>query len=211
MKSNFDKYTFWEEMARIKSDYKIRISQKPSARAAKRITILITTAYLSCDGSVHWVQDLETAVYEAVKEKHLECDPLEMEYEDRSYICRNKKSPLHGRKIMATRFDNHMICTNAMGEAPKAKLFADILTEYLALEEVNDAKEFSGDHPRKRLDGTFRPGESRALPAQETGVTLRASYKKPSGLLGEKCPRMVGDQSRAENQLDFSKSVTENI
>ncbi len=195
MKSDFDKHAFWEEMKRIKGEYTIRVSKKPSGRAAKRITILISTAYLACNGSVHSIQDLESEIYRAVKEKHLDCDPLEMEAVERSYVCRDKKSKLSGRKIKETQFDSHRICTSEHPgqEIPKAALFADILTNYLTLEkEEQNAEKFSGDHPRARPGTTFRCEERHYVPHQEEGVAMRTTYKKPPSVPGQGCTDLDG-------------------
>jgi hypothetical protein len=185
MASDFNNHKFWDEMERIKGDYSIRVAKKPHKRSAKRITILVSTAYIESGGWIHWVQALEAEVYRAVKDKHLDCDPLEMEHEDRSYTCRNKKSKLFGKKIRAARFENHMICEVA-DDVPKAALFAGILTDYLALEkEDKDAAELSGDHPRARTGTTFGREKRHPVPPQEAGIALRTAYKKSQGVSGK--------------------------
>ena len=49
-------------------------------------------------------------------------------------MCRNDQSKFYRKKIRATRFENHMICMSAH-DVPKEALFANIVTEYLALEK----------------------------------------------------------------------------
>ena len=177
MKSNFDKYTFWEEIARIKSDYKIRVSQKPSARAAKRITILISNTYLACDGSIHWVQELEAEVYRAAKERGFECDSLELEAMERNYYCEKGR-----RKVFATVFSDHRINTSIVGDTLKARLFAQIVMDFLTLEGGLKDEELSRNNPRERFVGTFEYQKRDALPAQETGVPLRGTFKDPQSV-----------------------------
>jgi len=75
----FNKQKFWDELSVIKSEYSIKVSKRPHNRSAKRITILLSNAYLSCNGSVHWVQCLESALYRQCKEKKIDCDQLDME------------------------------------------------------------------------------------------------------------------------------------
>ena len=43
----FNKQKFWDELRVIKREYSIKVSKKPHNRSAKRITILISTAYLA--------------------------------------------------------------------------------------------------------------------------------------------------------------------
>lgn len=117
--SGFKGELFKEKLSIAQIDYNIRVTEgyNPHKRSTKRITILVSEAYLTSGGSIHWVQDLEAEVYKLCKEYYLDCDPLEMESVDRSYICINEKSKLYGKKIKATQFDNHMICTkNFSGE-----------------------------------------------------------------------------------------------
>jgi hypothetical protein len=183
------KNTFWELIAKHKEDYDIRVSASSSKRSAKRITILVSNAFLSCIGEVngtdylfHWIQDLEAELYKACKEQGLDCDGLEMESVDRTYICKNKKSPLYGRKIKATAFDNHRINTTIVGDTPKARLFAEIVTDFLTLEGGEKDEEFSGNNPRERFVGTFEYQERDALPTQETGIPLRGTFKDPQSV-----------------------------
>jgi len=142
----FDKETFWEEVKRVKNEYDVRISSKHSARSAKRITILVSTAFLSCIGGAsgtdylfHWTQCLEAELFRACKEKRLDCDPLELEGMERNYFCRKTQ-----KKVFATAFDNHRISAIITGDIPKARLFANITTDLLTLEEVKDDQKLSG-------------------------------------------------------------------
>jgi hypothetical protein len=173
---------FWKDMVRIKNDYHIRVAKKPSARAAKRITILVSNTYLACGGSIHWVQCLESEVYRAVKESGLECDNIELEFQDRSYICRNRKTSICGRKINATAFDNHRINTTEVEDTPKARLFAEIVTDFLTLEGGLKDEELSGSNTRERFVGTFEYQKRDALPTQETGIPLRGTFKDPQSV-----------------------------
>ena len=187
VKFNFDKYTFWELIAKHKEDYDIRVSASSSKRSAKRITILVSNAFLSCIGEVnatdylfHWIQCLEAELYRACKERNLECDPLELEAMERNYFCRKTR-----KKVFATAFDNHRINTTIIGETPKAKLFADIITDYLALEEeVQDDTELSRSDSRERPGSTFEYQKADALSTEEARIPLRGTFKDPSSLLG---------------------------
>jgi len=164
-------------MVRIKNDYHIRVAKKPSARAAKRITILISNTYLACSGSIHWVQELEAEVYRAAKERGLECDSLELEAMERNYYCEKRR-----RKLFATAFDNHRINTTIVGDTPKARLFAEIVTDFLTLEGGLKDEELSGSNTRKGFVGTFEYQKRDALPTQETGIPLRGTFKDPQSV-----------------------------
>ena len=188
VKFNFDKYTFWELIAKHKEDYDIRVSASSSKRSVvKRITILVSNAFLSCIGEVnatdylfHWIQCLEAELYRACKERNLECDPLELEAMERNYFCRKTR-----KKVFATAFDNHRINTTIIGETPKAKLFADIITDYLALEEeVQDDTQLSRSDSRERPGSTFEYQKADALSTEEARIPLRGTFKDPSSLLG---------------------------
>lgn len=178
---------FWEEMGRVKGEYDIRVSSKRSNRAAKRITVLVSTAFLSSIGDAggtdhlfHWVQCLEAEVYRAAKERGLGCDPLELEAMERNFYCRKTR-----KKVFATAFDNHRINTIIIGETPKARLFADIITDFLTPEEeIRDDTQLSGDNTRERPIGTFEYQKADALPVEKTRNALRGTFKDPSGLPG---------------------------
>jgi len=180
------KNTFWELIAKHKEDYDIRVSASSSKRSAKRITILVSNAFLSCIGEVnatdylfHWIQCLEAELYRACKERNLECDPLELEAMERNYFCRKTR-----KKVFATAFDNHKINTTIIGETPKAKLFAEIITDYLALEEVQDATELSRNNQRKRFTRTFEYKEERPLSFKKKGAALCGVVKNSEGVPG---------------------------
>ena len=170
----FDKETFWEEVKRVKNEYDIRISSKHSARSAKRITILVSNAFLSCIGETsgtdylfHWVQCLEAELYRACKERNLECDPLELEAMERNYFCRKTQ-----KKVFATAFDNHRISAIITGDIPKARLFADIITDLLALEEVKDDQKLSRSSNRGRIVRNFKDQKVEVNEVKKRGVAL---------------------------------------
>jgi hypothetical protein len=176
----FDKVAFWEELRWVKDEYDIRVSGKVSNRSAKRITVLVSNAYLESNGDIHWIQCLEAELYKACKERNLECDPLELEAMERNYFCRKTR-----KKVFATAFDNHRINTTIIGETPKAKLFADIITDYLALEEeVQDDTQLSRSDSRERPGSTFEYQKADALSTEEARIPLRGTFKDPSSLLG---------------------------
>jgi len=176
----FDKVAFWEELRWVKDEYDIRVSGKVSNRSAKRITVLVSNAYLESNGDIHWIQCLEAELYKACKERNLECDPLELESMERNYYCRKTR-----KKVFATAFDNHRINTIIIGETPKARLFAEIITDYLVLEEVREnGKEFSRGRTRKGFTGTFEYQKANALPIEKAGNALRSTFKDPQGLPG---------------------------
>ena len=187
MKTKFDKYRFWKEVKRIKDEYTICVSKKPHARSAKRITILISNAYLESGGWIHWLQDLQAEVYRAVKERRLDCDPLEMESVDKSYICRKEKSKQYGKKFKWTQFENHMICTEVHDrrEIPKATLFAGILTDYLLLEreeEENGARDCSG----KRFNRNLRSKQGSHVSVKKKGASIYKYQQKSQNLSGQR-------------------------
>jgi hypothetical protein len=179
MKSQFDKHRFWNEIKHIKKEYGIKISKKPHARSAKRITILTSTAFLRSNGSVHWVQCLESALYRHCKAKKLDCEKLAMEDNTRSYICRKKSNggkphKDYGKKLYSNEFLDWSICVNAT-TTPEVELFANIITDHLALEEIydDDEQELSGSSKRERGIRNSRHKEGRFKKIKEARLTLR--------------------------------------
>jgi hypothetical protein len=178
MKTQFDKHGFWNEIKHIKKEFDIKISKKPHSKSAKRITILISTAFLNCGGSVHWVQCLESAIYKLCKAKKLSCDRLEMEDNWQVYICRRKGKggkphKDYGKKLYSNEFNEWAICTTDTN-SPKAKLFANIITDHLALEEIyDDEQELPGSSKRERDIGNSRYKEGRFKKTKEARLTLR--------------------------------------
>jgi hypothetical protein len=180
---------FKEKLNAAQEDYNIGVTEggNPHKRSAKRITILVSEAYLTSDGSTHWVQDLEFEVYRLCKEYYLDCDPLEMEATDRSYVCRDKKSKLHGKKTAATQFDNHMIGTKNFSRQDVA--LARAIVHYFAHNFYKKEDKINGVtyHPGKGAVRVFRNQQSNPSPTKER---KRAALRKPNqnrtGLSGRK-------------------------
>ena len=170
----FDQLEFVGELRRIKGEYDIRVSKNPPKRSAKRITILVSTAFLSCIGGAsgtdylfHWTQCLEAELFRACKEKRLDCDPLELEGMERNYFCRKTQ-----KKVFATAFDNHRISAIITGDIPKARLFANITTDLLTLEEVKDDQKLSGSGNRRRIVRNFKDQKVEVNEVKKRGVAL---------------------------------------
>ena len=172
--SLFNFKVFKENLSKAQEDYHIRVTEgyNPLKRSPKRITILVSEAYLTSGGSVFWVQDLEAEVYKLCKEYHLDCDPLEMESVDRSYICRKKdgKGKPHrdyGKKFCATHFDNHLINeTNISKEdIPLARAVIHFFTYHYYKRE--DEKNGTTYYPGKGIVRTAGDKQSKSLPIKE--------------------------------------------
>ena len=159
-----DVEVFKEKLSKAQRVYNIRIAEgyNPNKRSPKRITILVSEAYLTSGGSIHWVQDLEAEVYKLCKEYYLDCDELEMESVDRSYICRDEKSKLYGRKIAATKFDNHLINkTNISKEdIPLARAVIHFLKNIFKKEDEKDGNTY---YPGKGVVRTSGNKQSKSL------------------------------------------------
>ena len=184
-----DVEVFKEKLSKAQRDYNIRIAEgyNPNSRSARRITILISNAHLTSNGSVFWVQDLESEVFKLCKEYYLDCDQLEMESVDRSYICKDKKSNLYGRKIAATKFDNHKIRTeNFSGEdIPLARAIVHYFTYHYYKKE--DEKNGTTYYPGKGVVRTAGNKQSKSLPVKEReGITLCDPNQKRAGLSSRK-------------------------
>ena len=168
-RSEFNLGVFKENLRKIQEGYHIGIAERgnPHKRSAKRISILVSEAYLTLGGSIHWVQDLEAEVYKLCKECQLDCDPLEMESADRSYLCKYKKSNLYGRKIAATKFDNHKIRTESFSreDMPLARAVIHLFVyNYYIME---DRKNGTTYYPGKGIVRTARDKQSKSLPIEE--------------------------------------------
>ena len=183
-KKHFDKQNFWNDLSALKKESSIKISKKPHSRSAKRITILISAAYLANGGSVHWVQCLEPVLYRQCKAKRLDCDRLGMEDNWQSYTCRRKKgsgSQNCGKKMTSNEFDEWAICTTETS-SPNAEQFANILTDYLALEEHYDEQELPGSSERERASADSRHQKRFVKTAQEARFAARESVKNQQDL-----------------------------
>jgi len=180
---------FKEKLSKAQEDYHIRVAEGywPHKRAAKRVTILVSEAYLVSGGSIHLVQDLEFEVYKLCKEYCLDCDELEMEAADRSYICKDKKSKLYGRKVIATQFDNHMIGTKNVSrqDVTLARAIVHYFTYHYYKKE--DERNATSYYPGKGIVEVFGNHQSNPSPTKER---KRAALCKPkqnrTGLSGRK-------------------------
>ena len=152
---DFDKELFWQAMKEIKKDYHIRQTSKPSARSAKRIIVLTICAYFKAGGEVHWVPCLESALYRCCKEKNLECDRLAMEDNNMPYTCKRKGHRDFGRRLSSNQFDEFSISTTE-GDYPKARTFAEYLTDFLLLEVITDEQDISRSSERAGVVTDFR-------------------------------------------------------
>lgn len=162
--SQFNLGLLKEKLSEAQSDYNIRIAEgyNPNKRSAKRITIIVSTAYLTSGGSIHHVQDLESEIYKLCKEYHLDCDPLEMESEDRSYKC--KKT---GKTYKATHFDNHMVCPRnfSRDDIPLARAIIHYFTYHYYRKE--DMKNGTRYYPGKGVVRISGYKQSNSLPIEE--------------------------------------------
>ena len=167
-----------DEVKHLKKEYGIKTSKQPHARSAKRITILISTAFLGAGGSVHRVQCLKSALYRHCKAKKLDCDALAMEANTHSYISKRKgkggkSHTVYGQKLYSNEFLDWSICVTATA-TPKAELFANIITDHLAQEEIYDEEqELPGDRQREGDFRNTRHKEGRFRKVKEARLTLR--------------------------------------
>ena len=175
---------FKDKLSQAQRDYNIRVAEgyKPDKRSPKRITILVSEAYLAADGSIHWVQDLEAEIYKLSKEHRLDCDELEMEHEDRSYTCRKKgkKGNPHrdyGKRFHATQFDNHLINETSISkeDIPLARAIIKFLTNHTNIMEDQ----------RNGTTYYFRRGTT-AIPGDQQGNSLPTEKEKRTSLRGVK-------------------------
>ena len=170
---------FVEELRRAKSEYDIRLSTKNNRKAAKRAVILVSTAYLKCGGSVHWVQEIEAHLMRALKETPLTCDPLEMEGVDRSYT-------KHGKRYCATQFENHLVNERCWVSEPLpiVKAILKILKEEVK-EDVQS--EFQPNHTRRRAAKTLESEQGAALKYEEKGATVHRTFENSEIISQRKC------------------------
>ncbi|MBW1853312.1 MAG: hypothetical protein JRJ00_01300 [Deltaproteobacteria bacterium] len=185
--------TFKENLSKAQRDYNIRVAEgyNPHKRSAKRITILVSEAYLNSGGSIHWIQDLEAQVYRLSKEYCLDCDPLEMESIDRSYICRKKdgKGKPHrdyGKKFCATQFDNHLINeTNISKEdipLARAVIHLFVYNYYKREDEKNGPR----DRSRKRFNRNPRSKQGSHVSATKKRASIYKYQQKSQDLSSQR-------------------------
>jgi len=149
---------------------------------------LVSEAYLTSGGSIHWVQDLEAELFKLCKKYYLDCDPLEMEATDRSYTCINKKSNLYGRKIKQTQFDAHMICTRNILKVEQDMPLATAIIHHFVYHYYKGGNDNGTRYyPGKGIVEVFGNHQSNPSPTKER---KRAALCKPkqnrTGLSGRK-------------------------
>jgi hypothetical protein len=187
--SQSDFEVFKDKLRQAHEDYHIRVAEgyRSHIRSPKRITILVSEAYLTSGGSIHWVKDLEAEVYELCKEYNLDCDALEMEGVDRSYVCRKEGSPGYGRKIKVTQFDNHLINTARVSkeDIPLARSVVHFFTYHFYQKE--DRKNGTRYHPGKGVVRAIGHKQGGTVPpAKRERFTLCQPDKNRTGLSGRK-------------------------
>jgi len=186
--SIFNLVVFKEKLSQAQRNYNIRIVEgyNPHKRSAKRITILVSEAYLTSGGSIHWVQDLEAEVYKLCKEYHLDCDPLEMESADRSYICKDKKSKSYGRKIAATQFDNYMISERNFSreDIPLARALVHYFAYHYYKKE--DLTNGTRDCIGKRFNRNLRSKQGSHVSAKKKGASIYKYQQESQNLSGQR-------------------------
>jgi len=191
--SKIDSDILKEKLSMAQRDYNIRVSEvgNPHKRSAKRITILVSEAYLTSGGSIHLVQDLEAEVYKLCKEHCLDCDPLEMESVDRSYICRKKdgKGKPHrdyGKKFYATQFDNHLINeTNISKEdipLSRTVIHLFVYNYYKREDEKNGTRDRSG----KRFNRNLRSKQGSHVSVKKKGASIYKYQQESQNLSGQR-------------------------
>ena len=194
-RTELDIELFKEKLSNVQSDHNIRVAEgcRPQKRSPKRITILVSETYLTSGGSIHWVQDLEAEVHKLCKEYYLDCDELEMESVDRSFICKDRKSKLYGRKIRATQFDNHLVCTrNFSGEDIS---LARAVVHYLTYHHYKKEDKRNGTtyYPGEGVVRVARNKQGSSLPPEKRErVTLCKTHPDRKSLSRTKIPRMGG-------------------
>ena len=174
---------FVEELRRAKSEYNIRLSTKNDRKAAKRVTILVSTAYLKCGGSVHWSQEIEAHLMREMKNNPLSCDPLEIEGVDRSY----RK---HGKRNTATQFDNHIVNERSwVSETlPIVKAILKILKEEVK-EDVRS--EFQKHHLRRGVEEAVEDQQGATGEYEKERVTLHRAFEGSQDIPRRQCYEVV--------------------
>ena len=174
---------FVEELRRAKSEYNIRPSTRNDRKSAKRVTILVSTAYLKCGGSVQWVQEIEAHLMRALKEIPLTCDPLEMEGVDRSYT-------KHGKRYCATQFENHLVNERCWVSEPLpiVKAILKILTEEVK-EDVRS--EFQKHHLRRGVEEAVEDQQGATGEYEKEGVTLHRAFEGSQDIPRRQCYEVV--------------------
>jgi hypothetical protein len=191
--SGFKLEVFKEKLSEIQNDYHIRILSKgnPNPRAAKRIVILVSEAFLVVGGDVHYCQNLEAEIYKLCKEYFLDCDELEIESADKSYICRRKgkKGKPHkdcGKKFCATQFDNHLINeTNVAREnIPLARAIVHYFAYHYFKKEGN--KNGTRDRRGKRFNRNLRSKQGSHVSVKKKRTSIYKYQQKSQNLSGQR-------------------------
>lgn len=188
LEKRFDLGLFKERLSKTQEEYNIRVVERNTLhkRSAKRITILVSDAYLTSGGSIHWVQDLEAEVFNACN-GYLDCDQLEMEFVDRSYICKSKdkKGKPHrdyGKKFQAMQFDNYLINeTNISKEdIPLARAIVHFFTYHYFKKEglKNGARDCSG----KRFNRNTRSKQGSHVSVKKKRASIYKYQQKSQNL-----------------------------
>ena len=174
----FNQHDFATELRCVKDEYSIKPAVRNDRRSSKRVTILVSTAYLKCGGSVHWSQEIEAHLMREMKNNPLSCDPLKMEGVDCSYT---KK----GKRYYATQFDNHLVNERCWVSEPLpiVKAILKILKE-----EVKDVRNGIQEHHfRRGIEEALEVEQGAALEYEEKGASLHRVFEGSQDLPRREC------------------------
>jgi hypothetical protein len=179
----FNQHDFATELRCVKDEYSIKPAVRNDRRSSKRVTILVSTAYLKCGGSVHWSQEIEAHLMREMKNNPLSCDPLEMEGVDRSYT-------KHGKRNTATQFDNHIVNERSwVSETlPIVKAILKILKE-----EVKEyvRSEFQKHHLRRGVEEAVEDQQGATGEYEKERVTLHRAFEGSQDIPRRQCYEVV--------------------
>jgi len=173
----FNQVEFINELRRARDEYNITPVSRGEVRSYKRITILVSTAYLKCEGDIHWVQEIEAQLIRELRKEPLACDPLEMEGVDRSYTQHGKRN--------ATQFDNHRVNDRCWVSEPLpiVKAILKILKE-----EVKDVRSgIQKHHFRRRVAETLEGEQVPINKHEKKGPTIHRVFESSEDLPGRGC------------------------
>jgi hypothetical protein len=181
--SIFELDLFKKKLSIAQQEYNIKIAEgyRPHKRSPKRITILVSEAYLTSGGSIHLVQDLQADVYKLCKEYFLDCDPLEMESVDRSYRCRKT-----GKLYTATKLDNYLISTRNFSreDIPLATAIVHYFTYHFYKQE--DQRNGTRDCRGKRFNRNTRSKQGSHVSVKEKRTSIYKYKQKSQNLSGQR-------------------------
>lgn len=140
-----DQFKFLKHIEKLKTDYNISIAKTNNPTINKRITILVTDAFLIAGGDIHQNFYFEQDLYQALKSIPFTCDPIQAE-EDYWEMPRKERKGWNPLKLVSE---------NASQEPP-TKYMTELVNDVINILKKEVKNGVRRDNHRRRPLRTFK-------------------------------------------------------